>query len=50
MLEKNLVWNEKLCGIVWTENGGDICKIGCDMGSVIKMTQNVCGLACFLAK
>ncbi len=31
MLEKNLVWNrgsklEKLCGIVWTQNGGEICR------------------------
>ncbi len=53
MLEKNLVWNggskkEKLCGIVWTQNGGEICKSGCDMGIKIKMTQNVCGMGCFL--
>ncbi len=49
MLKKNLVWNrgskiERLCGIVWTQNGGDICKTGCDMGSGIKITQNVCGM------
>ena len=35
---------EKLCGIVWTQNGGEICKSGCDMGMKIKMTQNVCGM------
>ncbi len=33
MLEKNLVWNggskiEKLCGIVWTQNGGEIVRVG----------------------
>ena len=55
MLEKNLVWNggskmENLCGIVWTQNGGEICKSGCDMGIKIKMTQNVCGMGCFLTK
>ncbi len=55
MLEKNLVWNggskmEKLCGIVWTQSGGEICKSGCDMGIKIKMTQNVCGMGCFLTK
>ncbi len=55
MLEKNLVWNggskmEKLCGIVWTQNGGEICKSVCDMGIKIKMTQNVCGMGCFLTK
>ncbi len=55
MLEKNLVWNvrlkmEKLCGIVWTQNGGEICKSGCDMGIKIKVTQNVCGMGCFPSK
>ena len=55
MLEKNLVWNggskiEKWCGIVWTQNGGEICKTECGMGMIIKMTQNVCGMGCFLAK
>ena len=34
--------NQKLCGIVWAHNGGEISKIGCDMGSVIKMTRYVC--------
>ncbi len=37
MLEKNLVWNggsklEKLCGTVWTQNGGEICQNLCYMG------------------
>ena len=55
MLEKNLVWNggskmEKLCGIVWTQNGGEICKSGCDMGIKLKMTQNVCGMGGFHTK
>ena len=38
------------CGIVWTQNGGEICKTECGMGMIIKMTQNVCGMGCFLAK
>ncbi len=42
MLEKNLVWNggskmDQLCGIVWTQNGGEICMNGSDMGIKIKM-------------
>ncbi len=39
-----------MCGIVWTQNGGEICKSRCDMGIKIKMTQNVCGMGCFLPK
>ncbi len=39
---------EKLCGIVWTQNGGDFCKSGCDMGIKVIMAQNVCGMGCFL--
>ncbi len=55
MLEKNLVWNggskmEKLCGIVWTQNGGEICKSGCGMGIKTKVTLNVCGMGCFHTK
>ncbi len=55
MLEKNLVWNggskmEKLCGIVWIQNGGENCKSGCNMGIKIKMTQNLCGMGCFLSR
>ncbi len=30
--------------------GGEICKIVCNKGIIIKMTQNVCGMGCFLAK
>ncbi len=43
---------KKMCGIVstWTQNGGEICKRGCDMSIKIKMTQNVCGMGCFLSK
>ncbi len=53
--KKHLVWNggskgEKLCGSVWTQHGGGILKNGCDMGIKIKMTQNVCGMGCFLTK
>ena len=53
--KKHLVWNggskgEKLCGSVWTQHGGGILKNGCDMGIKIKMTQNVCGMECFLTK
>ncbi len=33
---------EKLCGIVWTQNGGEIRKSGCDMNIKIKIKQNVC--------
>ena len=49
MLEKNLVWKggskmDKLCGIMWTQNGGEIYTIGCDMGIKIQMAQNVCGI------
>ncbi len=41
---------EKLCGNVWTQNGGEICKSGCDMAIKIKMTQNVCGMGSYLTK
>ncbi len=55
MLEQNLVWNggskiEKWCGIVWTQNGGKICKTERDMGVKIKVTQNVCGMGSFPAQ
>ena len=41
---------EKLCEIVWTQNGGKICKSRCDMGMKIQMTQNVCVMGCFHTK
>ncbi len=41
---------DKLCGILWTPNGGEICKIVCDVGRKIKMTQHVCRMGCFLTK
>ena len=43
ILEKNSVGNggaqkmEKLCGIVWTQNRGEIRRSRCDMGIKIKM-------------
>ena len=40
----------KLCGIMWTQNDGEICKSGCDMGIKIKMRQNVCEMGCFHTK
>ena len=40
----------KWCGNVWIQNGGEICKTDCDVGMMIKMTKNVCGMGCFLAK
>ncbi len=41
---------EKVCGIVWTQNGGEICRSGCEMGIEITMTQNACGMVRFLTK
>ncbi len=46
MLEKNLVWNgglkmENLCGIVWTQNGGEICKSGCDLLYKTRMSESL---------
>ncbi len=43
-------WGVKNGKIVWTQNGGEIRMSGCDMGIKIKMTQNVCGMGCFLTK